>query len=252
MNHREIKKGVIIPVYRHGAPVYAVVKALLSQFSCPIIIVDDGSDDTNHQCLVKTAEDFSEVVLITHEKNKGKGAACMSGLEAAYTMNLSHVLQIDADGQHDAFAAAAFFEKAAENPDALICGYPCFDESVPNSRKKGREFANNWTRFVTLSPDIVDALCGFRIYPVDMTRRIIHRYHFDNRMGFDIEILVRLHWAEMRVLFFPVNVIYPKDGISNFHLIRDNIRISWVFTRLCFIFLVRWPSIIFSRRKNEK
>ena len=236
-----MKNGILIPVYRHGKACVAVVESL-APLALPIILVDDGNQAETKAYLSQIAAAHPQLVtLVTLEKNSGKGGAFAVGMEKARELGLSHVLQIDADGQHDVAAIPFFFERAAETPDALICGYPQYDESAPAARKKGRKFANGWTNLVCWKHDIADALCGFRIYPVEETWRFTHRSRFDRRMGFDTDILVRLIWRGMPYRFFPVGVTYPSDGISNFHALRDNVRISWVFTKLCAGMLVRSP-----------
>jgi glycosyltransferase involved in cell wall biosynthesis len=213
----------------------------------PIILVDDGSDGETKALLAETAAAFPLVVPVTLEKNCGKGGAVSAGIDKAHELGLSHVLQIDADGQHDADRAGFFLEQSAAHPDTAICGYPVFDDSVPPSRQKGRTFANAWVRIVTLSADITDAMCGFRVYPVEKLWRIIHRAHLDQRMGFDVEILVRMYWAGIPFLFHPVRMVYPADGVSHFHYVRDNVRITRVFTQAFFGMLIRLPLLIRAR-----
>ena len=60
-------------------------------------------------------------------------------------------------------------------------------------------------------------------------------------MEFDPEILVRAVWAGMPVVSMPTNVTYPIDGVSHFKMWRDNVRISWMHTRLFFGMLWRAP-----------
>jgi hypothetical protein len=166
-------------------------------------------------------------------------------------MGLTHILQVDADGQHDIEQAGFFFEQSVANPDAAICSYPEYDESAPTSRRKGRVVANTWAKIVTLSPNIPDSLCGFRVYPVEKVRYIMHHQHVDKRMSFDIEILVRMYWQKIPLIFYPVRVIYPKDGVSNFRLFYDNARISLMFTRLFFGMLIRLPLLIGMRMRTR-
>ena len=169
-----------------------------------------------------------------------------SGVLKARELGLTHVFQIDSDGQHDASRAAFFIEAAEKNPSCLICGTPVFDESVPTSRKKGREISNRWARFVSLSDEIVDAMCGFRIYPVEPYCRLLtHRAWVDARMGYDADILVHFVWSGVHIKSYPVRVTYPADGISNFRMVRDNIRISLSFTKLFFGMIVRLPLLAF-------
>jgi glycosyltransferase involved in cell wall biosynthesis len=223
-----------------------VVQALAGR-GLPIILVDDGSDGETKACLAKIAADTPAAILVTLEKNGGKGAAVMAGIDKAREEGLTHVLQIDADGQHDAGRAGFFLEESAARPEALICGLPEYDSSVPLIRKNGRKVANTWAKIVTLSADLQDVLCGFRVYPVEPVRRICRGACVDKRMGFDVEILVRLHWKGVPIRFYPVRVSYPRDGVSHFQPVRDNIRISLVFTRLCAGMLIRLPVLLGSR-----
>lgn len=66
-------------------------------------------------------------------------------------------------------------------------------------------------------------------------------------MEFDSEIIVRLHWQGVAVVNLPVAVRYPLDGVSHFRLLRDNLRISWMHTRLFFGMLRRLPRLLWRR-----
>ncbi len=248
-----MKQGILMPVYNHGNTAGPIARTL-SELGFPIIIVDDGSNDETKRLLSKTAEELALVVLVTLPKNLGKGGAVSAGIDKAHELGLTHVLQIDADGQHDVRQAGFFLEQSRLHPDAAICSYPEYDSSVPASRKNGRVVANTWAKIITLSSDIVDAMCGFRVYPVEQVWKLIHRHHFDYRMGFDIEILIRLYWKKIPLYFFAIHVVYPADGISHFHVVKDNIRISWMFTRLFFAMIPRFPGLLrrkFKRRNPE-
>jgi glycosyltransferase involved in cell wall biosynthesis len=237
-----MKHGFIIPVYNHGKTLVPLVKEL-GRFALPIIIVDDGSDAETKTFIAESAASEALVSLVTLSENLGKGRAVCAGIQKAFTMGLTHALQIDADGQHDVSRAGFFLEQSRRFPRAAICGFPEYDKSVPKVRHKGRVIANTWAKIVTLSPCIRDVLCGFRVYPVENVLRIMERHKLDTRMGFDIDILVRLYWQKTPLKFFPVTVTYPKDGISHFHLVRDNIRISFVFAKLFFGMLPRLPML---------
>ncbi|MBQ6779790.1 MAG: glycosyltransferase [Treponema sp.] len=235
--------GIIIPVYNHGKACVAVVEGLL-QYGYPIILVDDGNGEETKSYLAQIVAAHPEVTLVTLEKNGGKGGAFGAGIAKAHEMNLSHALQVDADGQHDISRTPFFFEQTEKNPRAIICGYPEYDESAPSHRKNGRKFANTWAKIVSFESGIMDSLCGFRVYPVQETYDFTSGHNYDKRMGFDIDILIRLIWRGLPYEFFPVRVTYPADGISNFRMIRDNARISWVYTKLCCGMLLRLPLLI--------
>jgi glycosyltransferase involved in cell wall biosynthesis len=241
-----MKQGFVIPVYNHGKTAEPLAEKL-SRYGLPIIMVDDGSNGETKSCLARAAAACPLVRVVGLEKNSGKGAALIRGAEKARELGLTHILQIDADGQHDADRSGFFLEESAAHPNALICSWPEYDDSVPPGRKKGRGIANTWAKIVTLSPDIPDVMIGFRVYPVEPLLRLCRARYIDRRMGFDIEILIRLYWMGLPLIFHPVRVVYPRDGISHFRVVGDNIRISWVFCRLFFGMLIRLPLLVLRR-----
>ncbi|GHV54027.1 hypothetical protein AGMMS49579_13860 [Spirochaetia bacterium] len=245
------KPGFIIPVYRHGKTVGSLVEKI-SPLGIPVILVDDGNDDETRRRLAEAVAAWPLITPVRLEKNRGKGAAIRAGLERAHEMGLTHVLQVDADGQHDISRVGFFLEQSRLHPEAAVCSWPEYDDSVPLSRKNGRKISNAWVHILTLSGDSVDALCGFRVYPVEALRNIMHRRYIDPRMGVDAELLVRLYWKRIPVLFFPVKVTYPPEGISNFHAVWGNVRISLTFTRLFFGMLIRLPVLIGRRLKGRR
>ena len=249
-----MKYGFVVPVYNHGSALESVVKNI-EGYNFPIIVVDDGNDEVNKNAIAEVVKNCPLCVLVTREKNGGKGKALADGVRKADELGLSHVLQIDSDGQHDAERVAHFVEVSKKNPDAIICAYPEYDESAPKHRVKGRAIANGWIHFVTLSNEIKDAMIGFRIYPVAPYIKLLNSPEVvDSRMGYDIEVLVRLFWRNVPVISESVKVTYPVDGVSNFRVVRDNIRISLTYTRLCLGMIVRLPVLIYRkiRKGNAK
>ena len=101
----------------------------------------------------------------------------------------------------------------------------------------------------TLSQDLKDGMCGFRVYPVESTLKIKNRLSFP-RMGFDIDILVKLYWSGVPVISSPVKVTYPEGGVSNFRMVHDNIEISMVHTLRVFGMLIRIPKLRALRKRN--
>jgi glycosyltransferase involved in cell wall biosynthesis len=246
-----MKQGFLIPVYRHGATACSLAERLAAS-GLPVIMVDDGNDSDTQAILAQCAAQTPGVTLVRLKKNRGKGEAVSKGFKKAAELGLTHVLQIDADGQHDAKKTDFFLAESAKHPDMIICGYPEFDENAPKGRVNGRKISNFWAAVVTLSPELKDVLCGFRVYPIDESLRAIRCPFLDKRMGFDAEILVRLYWNKMFPLYYPIKVSYPPDGVSNFRMVRDNIRISWMFTRLCTGMLLRLPMLIALKIKRRK
>lgn len=239
---------VVIPCYNHGATLASVL-ARLAPFSLPVIIVDDGSDMPTQQALRQLAQENAHLTLIRMAQNKGKGAAVICGINAAAQAGFTHVLQVDADGQHQIEDTPHLLDEAKSHPEALISGRPRYDASVPKSRLYGRYVTHVWVWIETLSFSLKDSMCGFRVYPVAATLSLTARQAIGRRMDFDTEIMVRLYWAGTPSRFVDTAVTYPENGLSHFDALYDNLRISWMHTRLFFGMLPRIPTLL--KRRNQ-
>ncbi|MGL6121783.1 MAG: glycosyltransferase family 2 protein [Shewanella sp.] len=244
-----IKLALVIPNYNHSAAI-AQTLAELAQFNLPCYLIDDGSNDETRYLLQSLAQTYPWVTLLLHPYNRGKGAAVMTGLRRAYRDGFSHALQVDADGQHHLADIPAMIAKAQAKPDALISGKPEYDESVPKGRLYGRYITHFWVWVETLSFDIQDSMCGFRVYPLAATEGLLCQQALTERMDFDIEILVKLYWQGVEILFQPTQVIYPEGGVSHFQVVADNVRITKLHTRLFFGMLKRLPWLL--KRKSQR
>ncbi|ATZ73111.1 glycosyl transferase [Idiomarina sp. X4] len=240
----------LIPIYNHHRTIEATVEKLLN-YALPIIIVDDGSNEATKKVLSQLAERFASAVLLhTLPSNSGKGGACLAGFRVASEQGYTHALQIDADGQHDSTDIPQFLELAKQQPDALISGHPQYDDSMPTARRIGRKITHFWVHIETLSMSVKDTMCGFRVYPLAATTELMDKVNIGTRMDFDIEIMVRLYWRGVPVLFIPTKVIYPEQGQSHFRAFQDNVKISWLHTRLFFGMLPRIPMLLARRFKS--
>lgn len=241
---------VLIPCYNHGAMMSGVLERL-QPFNLPCIVVDDGSDKTTRDELARLAAEYRNLTLIRLPVNAGKGAAVISGIQAAADAGFSHAVQVDADGQHAIEDIPRLLALAKKHPTALISGQPIYDDSVPRSRLYGRWVTHIWVWIETLSLQLKDSMCGFRVYPVAPTLQLAQRVTLGKRMDFDTEVMVRLYWQGNTSYFIPTRVTYPQDGLSHFDALKDNLRISLMHTRLFFGMLPRIPSLLFRRSSTH-
>lgn len=221
----------LIPTYNHHATLHALVASLRAQ-NLPVILVNDGSDRTTTRTIERLAGSDETVIVLHHRGNQGKGAAFLTGLRAAAKAGYTHAVQIDADGQHDPEQAARLLVLAEAEPNALVSGIPAYDESVPAIRYYGRWLTHLLVWLETCSCELKDSMCGFRVYPVATTLSVFASSRVGRRMDFDTEVMVRLFVSGTPVRFVPVSVSYPRDGLSNFRMLRDNLRMIWLHLRL--------------------
>lgn len=234
---------ILIPVYNHEDPLASIVERLASR-QLPCILVDDGSHPNCAEVIRALAEQYPWIEAVRLELNRGKGGAVKAGILRAHARGYSHALQIDADGQHDLNDLDTFLAAAQANPEAVIIGRPLFDDSIPKLRFYARYLTHVWVYINTLSLEIRDAMCGYRVYPLAACANLIQNVALEERMAFDVEILVRLYWQGLSMVSIPTRVGYPQDGISHFRGWEDNLRISLTHARLFLGMLIRLPRLL--------
>jgi glycosyltransferase involved in cell wall biosynthesis len=245
---------VLIPSFNTGARLRDTVAEAL-QFWQPVWVVVDGSTDGSERALNALAAAETALRVIRRDRNGGKGAAILDGLRAAAAAGYSHVLAMDADGQHPAASIPQFMALSEQRPEAMILGQPVFDASAPLLRVRGRRISNVLARVETLGGGIADALFGFRVYPVATLLSIMESTRWMRRFDFDTEAVVRLSWSGVPALNVPAPVRYfrPEEGgVSHFRYGRDNLLLSAMHARLIGGLLTRLPRLLARRIRSSR
>jgi len=244
------KPCAVIPVYNHPATINNTTKLVLKQ-GLDVILIDDGSEQTCATVLEEISQAHQGVHLVRLKQNLGKGGAVKAGLRTAFKEGYSHALQIDADGQHNHLDIPIFLRQAEKMPNMLISGLPKYDSSIPKLRYYARYLTHIWIWINTLSLDIKDSMCGFRVYPLARSTALLESTEMGNRMDFDPEFMVRWHWAHSDIVHIETEVQYPLDGISHFRGLEDNYLISAMHARLFFGLLSQLPKRALKRLKGN-
>ena len=217
--------AVIIPTYNHGDRVAAVARqAMLLGF--PVFVMDDGSTDDTMPRLRSVAG----LHLLDHSRNRGKGAALTTGMQAAAEM-ADYAVTIDADGQHDPADALKLMAVIPANRRAIVVGRREM-AGAPWTSRQGRNFSNFWVR-VSGGPALADSQSGFRIYPLPEVFGLNVKAR---RFQFEVEVLAKAGWQGLPVREVPVSVDYHPGAprISHFRPFVDFCRNSGTFSRLIF------------------
>ncbi len=224
LTEAQVKPLIVIPVYNHGRTLRDVAQRSL-KFG-EVLIVDDGSTDKG----LETVRDL-ELEIVSHTMNSGKGQAILTAAQKAEELGKTHIITIDADGQHFPEDIPAFLAAIKKNPEAIFVGSRNFEgQNVPGASKFGRSFSNFWLRIQT-GTKLSDVQSGFRAYPVEIFPVIKTS---ERRYAFEVEILVKSAWAGYELKDIPIEVFYPEtsERISHFNVLKDNIQISLLNTRL--------------------
>ncbi|MGN0281668.1 MAG: glycosyltransferase [Prevotella sp.] len=231
---------VVIPTYNNGSSLAAVIGDVLCHID-DVIVVDDGSTDSTREVLKRFAD---RITLVAHDRNRGKGAALLTGFKEARKRGFTHAVTMDSDGQHYASDLPRFIEEIRHWPYSIIVGNR-FDPSLfkgENSERMngGSRFANKFSNFwfgLQTGISLQDTQTGFRAYPLD-------RLHWlslvTSRYEAELELLVYAAWNGVDVRSIPVGVYYPpkEERVSHFRPVADFVRISVLNTILCFFAVV--------------
>ena len=134
-----IRTCVVLPTYNNSKMVGDVIEGVLT-YSPDLIVVDDGcTDDTD-----KVLREFPNIIVIRNERNRGKGAAMMSGFAKASQMGFDRAITMDADGQHLAGEIPLFLAAAERDPDAIFVGARNRIGKVAKMSRVANRFSDFW------------------------------------------------------------------------------------------------------------
>jgi len=222
---------ILIPIYDHGTTIEGVIDEL-APHGLPCVIVDDGSGPATRAVLDRLARRCDWIVLERLEANTGKGAALRRGFRVARERGATHVIHLDADGQHEIADVPRFVDAIRRDPDALVLGKPIFDDSVPRARLASRQLSRGIVWLCTLSFAIDDPLCGFRAVPLVPTVEVLETEDLGDRMEFEPGLAVVLYWSGIPVRNLPTRVRYLPGGLSHFDSVRDTARMAKLYAHL--------------------
>jgi glycosyltransferase involved in cell wall biosynthesis len=246
MNTASSTHLVLIPSYNTGGKVLQTVWEA-SRIWHPVWVVVDGSTDGTLEALQALARDNSAIRVLALPRNRGKGGAILQGLREAQALGYTHVLTMDADGQHPADKIEEFMAASRADPGGLILGVPAFDSSAPVERVHGRKISNWFVHLETLYAGVGDSLYGFRVYPVAPLREIMEAQPWMRGYDFDAEAVVRLCWRGIRPINIraPVRYFRPDEGgVSHYRYVRHNLLLAWMHLRLVLESLLRLPILL--------
>ena len=215
MNDLKDNYYIVIPAYNESAMISCLIEDVI-KYTTNIIVVDDGSrDDT-----VEKVQKYP-VKLIQHGTNKGKGAALMTGINAALKDDkCEFLITMDGDGQHDPKSIDDFinlYEK--EHPDAIIGNRLWNPGDMPFIRKLTNRFMS-WLLCRRAGITVKDTQNGYRLYSRDVVK-----YFPENISYFsaESEVLICMGMQNSKILNLNIEVIYGKE-ISSINPISDTVR----------------------------
>jgi glycosyltransferase involved in cell wall biosynthesis len=210
--------AAVIPAYNAARTVEPVIRSAREQIET-VVVVDDGSRDGTGDVARRT-----DAVVLTHEVNRGKGAALKTAFQWACDSGLEGIVTLDADGQHLPREIPKFLDAYEKTGGDLIIGGRAhlFGEMLPRRRMANRFSA--WTISIASGTGITDSQSGFRFYSTRLLRAVRLR---SDGFAMESEVIVRAGRGGFKIVTTPIDLGFV-DGLSTSHYkpLKDTLRIA--------------------------
>ena len=202
-----------LPVFNEQSHLANVLRTV-RQFSSEILVVDDGSSDATPELLRQE----SGIHVITHNPNRGYGAALKSAFVFAIEYNYDVLVTIDCNGQHEPrlipeLAARVFADQV--HPADIVSGSRYLkhfdgDSLPPEERRRVNQLITEMIN-ERLGLNLTDAFCGFKAYRVDALPRLnITEFGY----AMPLQLWVQAVQDKFRIIEHPVPLIYLDEKRS--------------------------------------
>jgi glycosyltransferase involved in cell wall biosynthesis len=210
---------VLIPAYKAAESLRIFLPKLLEVVPAnKMFVVDDGSfDGTDELCAT------FRLLYVSHDKNKGKGAALATGFNVLLDKGAEAIITLDADGQHSVDDLERFIDAHEANPLAgIIIGRR---KIMLRHMPVMRIVSNRTTSFILsimTGASIPDSQCGYRLYSAMFLRSITISFP---RFEMESEVIIKAVCLGFTVRFIDVQTLY-LDGQSHISHLIDTLR--WI------------------------
>lgn len=244
---------ILIPAYKPDEKLILFAKELLAA-GCTVVSVDDGSGEDCRPFFVKAQT--MGVYVLTHERNRGKGAALRTGFQyiAEHFPEADGVITADCDGQHmvkDILRVARFMKRY---PNRMVLGGRFSEKrNIPLRSAFGNYFTRMIYRIAT-GLSIRDTQTGLRGIPMKYLPKLLAVP--GDRYEYEMNVLLKLKEWELKFLEIPIATIYIDDNrASHYNPLRDSWRILKQILKFCassiFCFFIDYVLFLFFDRIFE-
>jgi glycosyltransferase involved in cell wall biosynthesis len=235
--------GVVVPAYDEETLI-AETLAGIPGFVDRIYVVDDASRDGTAERARAGADPRVEV--IEHERNRGVGAAIVTGYKRALAERMDVTAVMAGDNQMDPGELAALVGPVARGEleyakaNRLFTGQAW--EVMPRTRYLGNAVLSLLTKIASGYWHVADSQAGYTAISREALElldleRVYERYGFPNDM------LVHLNVWNARVRDIPSRPVYGVGERSGIRLRRVVPRISWLLLK-AFLWRMREKYVI--------
>jgi glycosyltransferase involved in cell wall biosynthesis len=223
--------AVVVPAYDEESLV-ARTLAGIPDFVDRVYVVDDASRDATAERAAGTGD--ARVEVIRHDRNRGVGAAIVSGYRRALEEQLDVTCVMAADNQMDPAELLGLVEPVARGELEYAKANRLFSgeawEVIPRTRYLGNAILSLLTKIASGYWHVADSQAGYTALSLDALRRLdLERLY--PRYGFPNDVLVHLNVQNARVRDVPSRPIYDVGERSDLRLHAVVPRISWLLLK---------------------
>jgi glycosyltransferase involved in cell wall biosynthesis len=219
----------VIPAYNEEASIAEVLVAVKENIVTDTLVIDDGSTDS-------TADISRErgAVVLSLPYNAGYGVALQTGFKYALEKGYEFILQMDADGQHDARFANELLTEVTEGRADIVFGSRYMGKGNYKTSLPKRMGISLFGLIASaiIGKRITDPTSGFQSF----NKRVLE-FYTGNRYPDDYpdaDMLILLHYAGFRMKEMPV--VMRRSNKKSMH---SGLRpIYYIFKMFLSIFLI--------------
>ncbi len=198
-----MKITIGIPAYNEEKNIAKIITKL-KKITDSIIVCDDGSSDMTSEIAKNLG-----VIVISHKKNMGYGAAIRTIFEKSAEIGSDILVTFDADGQHRIEDVSRVLHPLENNEADIVIGSRFLGKqsNVPNYRKLGIKVITQVTNS-SIKTKLTDSQSGFRAY----SKQVLSKISLSEiGMGISTEILIKASNEGLRITEVPITILYSGD-----------------------------------------
>jgi glycosyltransferase involved in cell wall biosynthesis len=198
-----MKITIGIPAYNEEKNIAKII-IKLKKITDSIIVCDDGSSDMTSEIAKNLG-----VIVISHKKNMGYGAAIRTIFEKSAEIGSDILVTFDADGQHRVEDVSRVLRPLENSEADIVIGSRFLGKqsNVPNYRKLGIKVITQITNS-SIKTKLTDSQSGFRAY----SKQVLSKISLSEiGMGISTEILIKASSEGLRITEVPITILYSGN-----------------------------------------
>jgi len=206
------KLVVLLPAYNEETNIEKAILSIPRKINgieeVQVLVIDDGSNDKTADLALNAGADK----IISHKRNLGVGAAFMTGIRNAISMNADIVVTVDADSQFDSKQIPELIVPIQNHQLDVVIGSR-FLKGRPKNMPRVKMFGNSvFSKIISwlVSQKLNDTQTGFRAY----SKEALLNVSIVNDFTYTQEVLIDLKFKRLRIGEIPVKVSYDEKRKS--------------------------------------